>query len=313
MKNVVLIVLVLSVILAGCQLVLENVFLVRGTVVDDNTDQPILSVEIGIPGYQYAELTNSAGDYAMEIPDGTWGLVFQKDGYEAKSEQVTVGEDAPRIELITRLVPIPKGDDWIVGNWVNITDDSISWPETNVLELREDTTVDHWEYYNLTESFEDGNWSMEGETLTIFGMDLEIEKISDDQFNVPMMSATMVRKGTEPNIFSQTETELTAGAWTEGSILEEQLQLYSFPASAGDYIISWDDSGDGSGGYTGDINVYPYAADQETCLFFPPPGEEWEDDGFTTPRPITLAVEQTIFIIVEGDEQEGSFRIRINP
>ena len=99
MKKLLLVVLALAVGLTGCQVVLENMFLVRGTVVDEATGEPILSVEISLPGYQYAELTNSAGDYAMEVPGGTWDLHFYKEGYESVRDESIKAKDG-EIEVI---------------------------------------------------------------------------------------------------------------------------------------------------------------------------------------------------------------------
>jgi len=308
MKKVILPILALSVILSGCQMVLDNIFLVRGTVVDDATGEPLLSVEIGIPGYQYAELTNSAGDYVMETPEGTWDLHFQKDGYESKTEQVIMGPNNPRVELVTRLVPVQSEENWIVGFWVNISDQPLSWPGTHVIEFREDGTYYDWEYYDCTELRDSGNWSLEGNTFSLGGMSMEITKVSDDEFEVDMggETLTMLRKGTEPNIFDGIPTELSEGIWAEGSIEEEELQLYSFAAlSAGGYDILWEE--EDPLGYNADIHVWAFDMNHDPFYVL-----DHDLRGDDSPETITPIAGQVIYIIVEGNET-GTYRIRLQP
>ena len=82
--------------------------------------------------------------------------------------------------------------------------------------------------------------------------------------------------------------------------------MYSFAASPGGYDISWDD--EGSEGYSADIYVWAFNTDHV-------PFYSLDSDlhGDESPETVTPTAGQTIFIIVEGDEQEGTFRLRIQP
>lgn len=204
--------------------------------------------------------------------------------------------------------PGSSDDAWIVGVWVNLTGTPLSWPDTNVMEFRADGTYEQWEYYNCTESMENGTWSLEGNTFYLSGMPMEISKINDDQFEVDMggETITVLRKGTEPNIFDETPTELSEGMWTEGSIQEEELQLYNFAASsAGAYDISWEE--EDPLGYNAGIYVWAFDTDHDPFYVL-----DHDLRGDDSPETIALIAGQEIFIIVEGD-QNGTYRIMIQP
>jgi hypothetical protein len=115
-KVVALAVLGVVVLVGSCKPIekyLEQVCKVRGTVLDSVTQNPISSVEVFIDGYQYSELTNVDGEYEMEMAEGTWTLRYEKAGYEATTESVTLSKTNPRVVLTTRLdriwSPLPAG------------------------------------------------------------------------------------------------------------------------------------------------------------------------------------------------------------
>jgi hypothetical protein len=96
--------------LTGCKPVayyLAEVYKVYGKVTVANADPtiPLESVEVFVGDYQYSELTNSLGDYEMELPEGTWTIKFLKEGAETfTAAPITVGKDNPRQRLDAALV-----------------------------------------------------------------------------------------------------------------------------------------------------------------------------------------------------------------
>jgi hypothetical protein len=79
----------------------DDICKVRGKVVDPYLNKPIISVEVFVNGYQYSELTNNEGDYELELPKGTWELIFKKIGYVPVKEEVTLDSNNPRVEITT--------------------------------------------------------------------------------------------------------------------------------------------------------------------------------------------------------------------
>lgn len=79
------------------------------------------------------------------------------------------------------------------------------------------------------------------------------------------------------------EKALTFGSWTEGNIAAAgEEKYYSFNATSGKkYVIVWDDSGQGSGIYTGDIKVTAYRSDFLTPYFTD------IDNGYAPPQFVT--------------------------
>ncbi len=303
MKSMLLVVLALVVALSGCQMVLENMFLVRGSVVNESTGQPIVSVEISIPGYQYAELTNSVGDFVMEVPGGTWDLLFQKEGYEEKTVQVTLNSDNPRVDISTSLVPTAGPNDWILGFWVPMDDwfgteeQKVSWPRSGVVEYPGDGTYVVYQHYDQTEINQIGTWILDGDEVTMDGMPAgTIDKISNDEFYFPLMDVTLLRKGTEPSLFDQDSEEIFQGVWYEESNGEREVKLYDFTATAaGDYVISWET-------YTGEVCFYAFSSEQDPLH----PLED-EPEQFRT---VSIEADQMIFLVAFD---EGTCRFRIDP
>ncbi len=101
---------------------LERVYKAHGKVTDANTGEPLESVEVFVKGYQYSELTNSLGDYEIELAEGTWTLEFVKDGYDTEESDppVTVGPTNQRVLVDIQLTPKQASlsifDTWFIAS-----------------------------------------------------------------------------------------------------------------------------------------------------------------------------------------------------
>ncbi len=207
---------------------------------------------------------------------------------------------------------ISLDSNWILGEWVR----SYSWaPYSDLLDFEADGKCYWYENYDGSDLRKTGTWSLSGDILTVDEASDVITKISDDHYLYK--GFIYYRQFTEPggDVFDQTATELTYGAWKAGTIAIQTLKLYTFSASgAGVYEISWDDQFDGSGDYSSDIIVSAYEVDKQTpILKFPPdlrPFTE-EDDGYDKPISVVLTSGETVYIIVDAYYQGGSFRITV--
>ena len=107
-----------------------------------------------------------------------------------------------------------------------------------------------------------------------------------------------------------TVTEITTfGQWIQGSISSGGNAEFYFNAIGGtQYSIYWDDSFSGSGSYTADIMVSAYREDLTTSYFL------YRDSGYTTPRQITAATTERVYIKVEGysSYSSGTFAIMVD-
>jgi hypothetical protein len=102
---------------------------------------------------------------------------------------------------------------------------------------------------------------------------------------------------------------ITLGTWNPGTISAAgESKLYSFSAIPGkSYIISWDDSYQGSGNYTCDTKVSAYRQDLFTPYFTD------YDSGYTTLRIVT-ALENIVVIKVAGVSASttGSYALKVS-
>jgi hypothetical protein len=205
---------------------------------------------------------------------------------------------------------------WILGYWVDVP---VGAPFVSVLEVREDGTFTWWSSYDASgESWDQGTWSLEGDVLTVDSMggpfSVPIVKVSDDHwyFEEGDGEEHLYRRGTQPGgwVFDRTPIELdvaAAGAWTDGTVADQDLALYSFEAPGdGTYQVFWKEAGDPSTPvYDADVSVSAYLADQETPLFVK------EEDGYDTPHEVSLASGQLIYLIVEPMDSGESFGLRV--
>jgi hypothetical protein len=194
----------------------------------------------------------------------------------------------------------------LVGFWIDVTNEPVSWPGTSVLEFRADGNYYEWEDYRGTILRESGTWSPHGSAVIWSGGTVDFTVIDDNtwSFTWEEQLHIMKRKGTEPSIFDSTPTELTEGVWEDGSISEEdELYLYSFTAGVStDYDIGWQDSSTGVL-YTGRISVY--ACDTDHVPLY-----SLDRDLHTNPETVALVVGQMIYIIVEGRDP-GTYSVRV--
>ncbi len=58
---------------------------IRGTVVEYETNEPIVGAKVAIPGTAFSSITDSEGKYEIhDIPPGDYELVVTKDGFMDK-------------------------------------------------------------------------------------------------------------------------------------------------------------------------------------------------------------------------------------
>jgi hypothetical protein len=196
------------------------------------------------------------------------------------------------------------GDGWLIGSWAT---DSTYKPHTDVMEFDENGYCCYYDDYACTVDLASATWSLSGDYLTLAGIPHPLIKTSDDQFELSDSGTRYYRKGTEPggSVFALTEMTLPSGAWTDGTAAADDEYLYTFTASPADnYELSWDDSGEGSGGYDGDIAVSAYASDQITPFFVE------AADGYSVPRTVPLGAGEKLCVIVES-VSAGTFSIMI--
>ena len=195
-------------------------------------------------------------------------------------------------------------EEWIVGFWVT---EATYTPHSGVVVVRDDGTYSMYNNYACSGAPDvSGTWSLEDDILTVDGTPTTITKVSDDEWYEDS-NPPLYRKGTEPggSIFSQPETALAAGNWTDGDLpIQHSKKLYSFTSSsAGNYAVSWEDSSDG-GSYTGDINVSAYETDEATEIFY-------DHNGTAPPQTVALGDSEKIFIIVEASFSGGTYRLKV--
>lgn len=100
---------------------LQQVCKIYGTATDAKTGDPLESVEVSVDPYQYSELTNSQGDFELEMAVGSWTITFVKDGYETQSVDVTLKADGDSEEVNATLVPTNTGPPADGKIWVQLS------------------------------------------------------------------------------------------------------------------------------------------------------------------------------------------------
>jgi uncharacterized delta-60 repeat protein len=125
--------------------------------------------------------------------------------------------------------------------------------------------------------------------------------------NTPTATNTPTNSPTNSPTPTPTPKLLQQDIWEAGSITAGQIVWYYFNGTAGQvYKISWDDSYQGSGNYTGDIKVSCFRADRTTSYFLT------VDSGYTTPQQITAAATESLYLKVQGYtiSSSGTFAIK---
>jgi hypothetical protein len=191
---------------------------------------------------------------------------------------------------------------WIIGFWVL---DRPYAPYTDSTDFNANGTASHYMDGSLEGTF---TWSLNGDVLSFSDgtahFDFTITKVSNDEFIFDL--GHFYRKVPGDSIFAKAETALSEGGWTEGTITEGGMKLYSFTApSAGSYQISWEDSQNGGAytGYTGSIGVAAYKSDQVTPFFL---------NESRPPQTVSLGEGEKMLVIVSG-RADGTFRIMVRP
>ena len=83
----------------------DKLFVIKGTVTDLSTGQPVQLVNVYLSGSTFGASTSQTGNYFIEnIPGGTYQLIFQHIGYELKIYPVQIEADRS-YEINMRLQP----------------------------------------------------------------------------------------------------------------------------------------------------------------------------------------------------------------
>jgi hypothetical protein len=257
-------------------------------------------------------------NYAMETVDstGTWSLsngILTIDGTETGSiTAVSENEFTWNADTYYRKGYEPGGNSYedfpFAGSWV---EDFAYTPETNVMEFVSDGTYIEYSDYAMTTQSPSGTWAISSSgtwTISVKRLELEsqaggtsaeITAVSENKFTWD--GSTYYRRGYEPggNALSGAATTLTLGTTYEGVFTEKDTNLFSVTVEDGaSYAISWDDSENGTGSYTGDIEVSAYNSDKTTAYFYQ------IDHGYDTPQTIT-ADGTTMYIITNPYDFRG--------
>lgn len=124
--------------------------------------------------------------------------------------------------------------------------------------------------------------------------------IANNDYDENPYSFTISGTGANPS------DTLTPATWTPGNISEgREAKAYRFDTTPGKiYSIAWDDSLQGSGAYTGQIQVAAYRQDFTTTYF------SYTTSGYTNPRFIT-ALENTVYLrVISVNSTTGSFALK---
>jgi hypothetical protein len=101
---------------------------------------------------------------------------------------------------------------------------------------------------------------------------------------------------------------LTLGSWTTGNITTPgEVKIYSLnTVTGGTYSITWDDSAEGSGVYTGNVQVFAYHQDYSATYF------SYYNSGYLTPKIISPVQDNVVYIKVTGylSSSTGSFGLK---
>jgi hypothetical protein len=102
-------------------------------------------------------------------------------------------------------------------------------------------------------------------------------------------------------------SELSQGTWKDGSVSSESVSYFYFYATSGSsYTVYWNDSYDGNGSKTGDVEVSAYWYSDDESIF------TRVDNGYSTGRSITATKTGYVMLKVEpySSNSVGTFAIR---
>ncbi|ADK81303.1 lipocalin family protein [Sediminispirochaeta smaragdinae] len=191
----------------------------------------------------------------------------------------------------------PDGHNDLIGTWVP---SFYSIPDTEVHQYKADGTFTYYSDYAMQKIYREGTWTWNSDhtVLTIVftryangSQDSQVKFLSGNK--IQYGAEYLYRKGSEPcgNVLSGSATTLAVDTAYTGEFTDLSAKLFCVTVEDGaSYEISWDDSDEGSGSYTGDISVSAYKADKASKYFAE------EDRGYSVPQ--SLSANGTVMYIV---------------
>lgn len=198
---------------------------------------------------------------------------------------------------------------WLHGSWMD-TDSADE--NTGVYVFADDGTYSL--YFDIWETVlkRQGTWSITGDRFTLDyqgtsktynlkrGNANDFELIGADETLHFYLKEVYHEISAEPiyvnDPFAQSKT-----------LVSGQEVLYSFEAVNGaTYTVTWDDSVDGSGGYSGDVSVSAYNKDKSQKYFTN------IDDGYSTAQTFAAAASETVYLEVVDNGTGGDFGISVS-
>lgn len=204
-------------------------------------------------------------------------------------------------------IPVPP-QSWIVGFW----GPRIYAPHSSVIDITAYGTYSMYDNYDGSGAvLATGTVSLVGDKLFIDDAEVSYSKVSDDEFSILQggLTHTMCRRGSAvtTNVFLQNETTLSTGAWAQGTIAKEEMQLYSYTAPAGGGSMVWWQGFAEAPDLTADIAVSAYRADRATPFFVNEMNKQ-----YPPPQPVSLAAGEKVYLIVECPyKRSGTYRIMV--
>lgn len=90
--------------------------LIKGTVTDAETGEPIAAATVSVQGTQIGTFTDSEGQYALEVPEDATTLVFSYAGYEMVERDIT---GKTQIDVAMAIDPFKLEDVVVIGYGTN--------------------------------------------------------------------------------------------------------------------------------------------------------------------------------------------------
>jgi len=104
----------------------EGMAKLYGRVTDSSTGQGIAGVRVTTTGA--ITETDSSGDYAtIDIPPGSWGVRFEKDGYETKELTVSIEEGNNELNMQLVSTAAPPGVANFMVSIINLPSEANMW------------------------------------------------------------------------------------------------------------------------------------------------------------------------------------------
>ncbi len=188
---------------------------------------------------------------------------------------------------------------WIIGKWV---EEEPYAPFTGLTELDSNHRIYHYDNADETVLLDSGTWTFDGNVLTVTLDSGETGDVQVHQLGANEMTWEMggrlthfYRLEPENSIFRTSATELSQGITADCALTEDVYYLCSFTApAAGSYDVSWDDSSNPAGSYTGSVgSLNAYRFDETTAIF---------TEVESSPPAIYLDAGETAYIIISPNQ-----------